>query len=241
MVDSEVVELIRESNQGRTSPWICRLSDGNIYYIKGVKALHRGLIYEYLCAELGRSLGLPIPSSTIAYLDSDLLRYNIAAKNNFGAEDCYVFASKEMKNLAELKYSDLPKVNSQIAKLLFFFDHLIQNEDRTLSEKGGNPNLFMNQINSELAVFDHNLAFDKNYDFESNKNLHSCTSFWFNAQRELNFKDDMLYKLPIAIEHLAKYAEGVPDEWLESCDDLLEDIFAKLNLYKTEEFWEELQ
>ncbi len=241
MTDAEVVELIRRSKQGQTTPWICRLSDGNIYYIKGVEALHRGLIVEYLCAELGRSLGIPIPSSTIAYLDSELLRYSPEAKDNFGDNACYVFASKEVKNLAELKYSDLALINPQVAKLLFFFDYLIQNEDRTLTEKGGNPNLFMDQINSELAVFDHNLAFDEDYDFESYKNMHACSLFWFDVQLELNFKNEMLDKLPIAIEALAEYAKGIPDEWLERCDGLLAEIFTKLDLYKTDKFWEALQ
>ncbi|QUM82025.1 hypothetical protein HWV01_17930 [Moritella sp. 5] len=241
ILELDVEELVRRSTQGATSPWISRLSDDNTYYIKGVQALHKGLIIEYLCAQLGRSLGIPIPSTTIAYLDMNLLRYNSEAKKDFGEESCYVFASQEVKSLTELKVIDLESMNPQVAKLLFFFDYLIQNEDRMLTENGGNPNLFINPINSDMTVFDHNLAFDVNYDFENNKNFHACREFWYEAQLELNFKHEMLEQLPIAIAELAEYAKGIPQEWLDSCDGLLNEIFTKLNLYKTALFWEALQ
>ena len=123
----EVDELTRRSHQGKTNPWHCRLSDGNSYYIKGPEALHEGLIKELICAELGRSLGLPVPPSAIAYLDPFLLKYNEEAKSDFGGGDgdCYLFASREIANLVELKYSDLKSIKPQLAKRLFLFDYLI--------------------------------------------------------------------------------------------------------------------
>lgn len=164
------------------------------------------MVIEFLCAELGRSLGLPIPSSTIAYLDPCLLEYNEDAKADFSGGDDYVFASKEIPNLIELKFSDLSLINHQVAKLLFFFDYLIQNEDRTLTNISGNPNLFLNPINKDLVVFNHNLAFDREYHFEGNKVIHACSSFWFSPQLDLHFKNEMMDKLPIAIANLNQYA-----------------------------------
>jgi hypothetical protein len=237
----EVNELTRRSHQGKTNPWHCRLSDGNSYYIKGQEALHRGLIIELLCAELGRSLGLPIPISAIAYLDPCLLEYNEEAKADFGSGDCFVFASKEIPNLIELKYTDLASINPQLAKLLFLFDYLIKNEDRTLTINSGNPNLFLNPINNDLVVFDHNLAFDIDYNFEEHKNIHAFSSFWYSTQLDLHFKNEMMEKLPVAIDDLAQYAEHIPDEWLESCPYLLGEIFTTLNLYQGHQFWEALQ
>ena len=237
----EVHELTRRSIQGQTKPWHCRLSNGHTYYIKGTEALHRGLIVELLCAQLGRSLGLPIPNSEIAYLDQALLKYNDEAKKDFGENNCYVFASKEMENLVELKYSDLVSINPQVAKLLFFFDYLIQNEDRTLTEHSGNPNLFLNPNNSELVVLDHNLAFDTNFNFDGNKNIHAFQSFWYEIQLDLHFRTEMMEKLPIAINELAEYAKLIPAEWLTDSSNLLNTIFITLNLYKEEVFWETLQ
>ncbi|SKA52707.1 HipA family kinase [Photobacterium toruni] len=237
----EVEELIRRSYQGKTNPWYCRLDDGDNYYIKGQEALHQGLIKELLCAELGRNLGLPIPSSTIAYLDPCLLEHYDEAKTDFGGGDCYVFASKEVPNLVELKYSDLASINPQLAKLIFLFDYLIKNEDRTLTRQSGNPNLFINPISNNLVVFDHNMAFDTDYNFEKYKNIHAFSSFWYSTQLDLHFKNEMMDKLPVAITSLAQYAEHIPKEWLENYPDLLTEIFTTLNLYKQHQFWEALQ
>ena len=237
----EVDELTRRSHQGKTNPWHCRLSDGNSYYIKGQEALHEGLIKELVCAELGRSLGLPVPRSAIAYLDPLLLKYNEEAKSDFGGGDCYVFASREIANLVELKYPDLASINAELAKRLFLFDYLIKNEDRSLTEKSGNPNLFLNPKTNDFVVLDHNLAFDLAYNFEKNKKLHAFSSFWYSNQLDLHFKNEMMDKLPIAIDDLAQYAKNIPSEWLERCPDLLDTIFTTLNLYKEDQFWETLQ
>ena len=120
-----------------------------------------------MCAERGRSLGLPVPPSAIAYLDPFLLKYNEEAKSDFGGADgdCYVFASREIANLVELKYSYLKSIKPQLAKRLFLFDYLIKNEDRSLTEKSGNPNLFLNPKTNDVVLLDHNLAFDLAYNF----------------------------------------------------------------------------
>ena len=89
MQEEEVIELIRRADQGKTNPWLAKLSDNKHYYVKGQEALCRGLIIEFICAELGRLLGLPIPSSMIAYLDRTILQYN---------EDALLNIRKECKN-----------------------------------------------------------------------------------------------------------------------------------------------
>ncbi len=57
----EVEELQEKATQGRTEPYLCRLSDGSLYYIKGPQATIRGLINEAVCAYLGRAFGLKVP------------------------------------------------------------------------------------------------------------------------------------------------------------------------------------
>lgn len=237
----KVKELSHKAIQGQTAPWHCKLSDDKSYYIKGKDALHSGLIIEFLCAELGRNLGLPIPNSTIAYLETRLIKYNEEAQDSFGSEGCHVFASEEVSNLVELKYSDLSLVEPELAKLIFFFDFLIRNEDRTLTETGGNPNLFIDPLTKKLTVIDHNLAFDSMFDFSQNKQIHAFSSFWFDTQLDLLFKQDMLKRLPEAIKQLEEIAKTIPESWIDNSNNIIETIFTTLNLYKAEEFWEALK
>lgn len=42
----EVEELQEKATQGRTEPYLCRLSDNQLYYIKGPQATTKGLINE---------------------------------------------------------------------------------------------------------------------------------------------------------------------------------------------------
>jgi hypothetical protein len=76
----EVEELQEKATQGRTQPWLCRLSDDQLYYIKGPQATTKGLINEAVCAFLGKAFGLNVPAHYPAYLPAQLLTYNKAAR-----------------------------------------------------------------------------------------------------------------------------------------------------------------
>ena len=236
-----VKELISRSVQGKTSPWLARLDDDKLYYIKGKEALYRGLVIEYICAELGRLLGLPVPPSKIAYLDRSLLQYNDEAIDNFGREDCDVFASEKVADVVDIKFSDLEHVTTHEAQLIFFFDYLIANEDRTLGENGGNPNLCINPITKKITVIDHNLGFDPCFDFQKNKEHHIFHAIWYCPQRDLHLIQELKAKLPDAINKLYDYVADIPEEWLENKPNLIAEIFHRLELYKEDHFWEALQ
>jgi hypothetical protein len=236
-----VVELVSRSVQGKTSPWLAKLDDDKYYYIKGKEALCRGLVIEYICAELGRLLGLPVPPSKIAYLDRNLLQYNDEAIDDFGNEDCDVFASQKVDNVVDIRFSDLSHVTVDEAKLIFFFDYLIANEDRTLGENGGNPNLCIDPMTKKLAVIDHNLAFDVNFNFQNNKEHHIFCTLWYCPQRDLHFINMLKEKLPEVINTLRNCVSDIPEDWLENAPDLITEIFNRLELYKDDYFWEALQ
>ena len=237
----DVIELIQRTEQGMTSPWIARLDDNLLYYIKGQQALCRGLVIELLCAELGVLLGLPVPPYKVAYLDPSLLKYNQEAFKDFDGEIYEVFASRQVEEFQEIKYSEIANVSEAEAKLLFFFDYLIQNEDRTLGRLGGNPNLLFNSLTNEIAVIDHNLGFDINFNFDSYKEHHIFSSLWYCPQRDLHLIPELRAKLPNLIQQLRAYVDDIPQEWLENQPKLIEEIFNRLELYKEDDFWEALQ
>jgi hypothetical protein len=43
------------------------------------------------------------------------------------------------------------------------FDWWIQNEDRSLGDKGGNPNILVSLSDKSMRVIDHNIAFDDSW------------------------------------------------------------------------------
>ena len=58
----------------------------------------------------------------------------------------------------------MPQVDALTRKDVVLFDWWVHNADRTLTEKGGNPNLLWDLQHSKLAVIDHNQAFDTDFD-----------------------------------------------------------------------------
>ena len=158
----EIEEIIKPAAQGRTTPFLCNASDGHAYYIKGYPASVAGLMKEWLGANLALAFGLPVPPFEIAILDNRLADcYDGEAASEL--KGGYVFASKQVPSVTELKFETLKQIDDQLKLSVLIFDLWIENADRTLTEKGGNPNLLWKSDESGLYVIDHNLIFDDEF------------------------------------------------------------------------------
>ena len=73
----KVVEIIGRSEQGFTKPYICRCDDGEVYFVKGRSATRRGLINEWLCANLAEAFGLPIAPFALAEVPQELIEADL--------------------------------------------------------------------------------------------------------------------------------------------------------------------
>jgi len=236
----EVEELQEKASQGRTEPYLCRLSDQQLYYVKGPQASIKGLINEAICAYLGQAFGLNIPPYQLAYLPSPLVSYDSKARQVLGEGNSVVFASRQIKGLVELTPSLQQNMPAQFAKDLFLFDYWIKNEDRTMTFTSGNPNLFLDARSNQYVVIDHNLAFDPDYNLAQNAALHLGYQFWFNQQCDQLWREHYSAKLEIAFGGLAQYAASLPEDWLNSEPDYLAQVTATLALFRTDGFWEAL-
>jgi len=56
-----IERIIRKMKQGQTGPYLCVGDNGNQYIVKGPNTTYRGLINEWVCGQLGKALGIPIP------------------------------------------------------------------------------------------------------------------------------------------------------------------------------------
>lgn len=178
----QIVEILDRSEQGVTKPFICRGEDGKIYFVKGKGAGKRSLICEWMASSLGSKMGLPVPPHRIVEVPSALI--DLGSRDDLGdLGDGPAFASQRQQ-LVELSLSNICSVPVALQRLVLAFDWWIRNGDRTLSDKGGNPNLFWSLEKGHLVVLDHNLAFDDTVTAADFLALHA-----FSAQSRVLFED----------------------------------------------------
>ena len=65
-------EVIGRAVQGVTRPFICRGSDGHVYYVKGAGAGRRSQICEWIAGNLALTLCLPIAPFTLVEIPEEL-------------------------------------------------------------------------------------------------------------------------------------------------------------------------
>lgn len=166
-----IVEVLHRSTQGRTQPYVCRGDDGQVYFVKGRSATRRGLVAEWLCAEMAAQLALPIAPYAIGVVPEELIEADLTGwLRDLGPGP--VFASQRIQAV-ELTDVHRPEVATALRRDVAAFDWWIQNGDRCLTASGGNPNLLWNPADDgALVVIDHNLAFDPAFSARTFAELH---------------------------------------------------------------------
>lgn len=228
-----ISEIIGRSEQGMTRPFICAASFCEIFYVKGTYAGKNSLCCEWVANRLaglmnpGGMLGLP--SFAIGEVPEGLIKGSARADSaELGAGK--VFASREIGEGQELTWSAAQGWLDETMAQLLLLDLWLQNEDRSLSELGGNPNLLVTQIpdlppdNSEEALwveqarrqrlwaYDFNLAFDEDFDRERFFNTHVFGGLL--RQWPQGFRERMEPILKDALEEVPTIFSELPPEWL---------------------------
>lgn len=235
----DISEIIRPAESGMTTPYVCRLSDGSSYFVKGRQALATGLINEVVAGYLGRAFGLPIPEFCLTKAPPEMLELDAGARSSLG--DGWCFASKAVPTLAEMPLATLRKLPREFQQRLFLFDYWIRNEDRTGVDGQGNPNLFFDFARSSPVVIDHNMAFDPLFNFAANSSLHVCERAWRQPSVDLLFPETIRNDMSIALEILDDIEAQIPEAWLEQAPGHIYGIIAQLWAYEKQDFWESLQ
>jgi hypothetical protein len=237
----QIIEILGRAKQGMTLPFICRADNGKTYFVKGIAAGRRSQICEWIAGSLGLKMELPIAPFACVYVPEELTESNLAYKDlGYGL----AFGScKQM--IVELNYAGISQVDVELQRSVLAFDWWIQNEDRTLSSIGGNPNLFWKPETEELLIIDHNQAFDRNFSIENFQQCHV-----FQQQTDLLFKDNTYHshyvrQFNAALRHWDEIYNDLPKEWLYidpeqtiPIDFDLNDILKTLQRCTTSTFWE---
>lgn len=251
-----IIEVLRRAEQGRTEPFVCRGDDDRIYYVKGKHAGLGSLCREWVAGSLARDVGMTVPEFVMAEVPQALIEQSDREDiRELGAGT--VFASVCVDNAREIGWEDASRLPASGMAEVLFFDLWIQNEDRTLSEKGGNPNLLVTHepeiwegeatgaLMTQPWMIDFNLAFDPDFDrgsFFSNHVFGSLLKQWPDG-----FKERMLSQIKWALHaELPRYFAQLPEEWLYiDGDDSLpvqldqNAVFRVLNIpiAKPDAFW----
>lgn len=218
----ELIEILQRAEQGVTEPFICRASDGEIYFVKGKNARRSDLINEFICAAIGRSFGVPIPETRIIWSDPEFVKSTakyFPDARVLGSGN--VFGSRRVTDASEINVSDVDFVSPCDKECIAVFDLWVRNGDRNLSILGGNPNLLWSVSNQKIHAIDHNLAFD-----ESVKPQELSEHIFIDSLREVATDVEKRSKFEEKFRRCYEMVEGlivsVPEDWLFIDADLID-------------------
>ena len=238
----QIVEIMGRSEQGITHPFICRGDDDNTYFVKGSGAGRRSLVCEWIAGHLAVALGLPIAPFKIVEVPVELVEGN-PLYSDLG--DGPAFGSLR-QTIMELNYAGIDLVPDEIQRDVLAFDWWICNWDRTLSESGGNPNLFWEPEDERLVVIDHNQAFDDNFDSENFLKYHVFSRQCHDLFGDVLYRQGYEKIFQNALNQWQNICVTIPENWHYLDAEMsipaniqLDAIFTILNRCTTETFWDQ--
>jgi hypothetical protein len=182
-----ITEVIGRSEQGATRPFLCRAHDWFPYFVKGAYAGKNSLCCEWVANRLAKRILPGGPLGVPWFRMADVPWALVKGSERPDIRDLgsgLVFASMRIDDGQELSWSAAQGWPEDTMALLLLIDLWLQNEDRSLSELGGNPNLLVKTIpplpdddpegalwkdqprREMLWAYDFNLAFDEDFDRE---------------------------------------------------------------------------
>ena len=237
----QIIEILGRSEQGITHPFICRGNDDNTYFVKGIGAGRRDQVCEWIAGNLGVELGLPIAPFKIVDVPVELIEGN-PHYTDLGPGPAF---GSLKQTIMELNYAGIERVPVDLQRDVLAFDWWIRNNDRMLSESGGNPNLFWEPEKEQLVIIDHNQAFDPDFSVDNILQYHV-----FSEQHHGLF-DDVFYRqkhekaFQASLNRWSDICDNIPEEWHYLDTEMsipaniqLDAIFITLNRCNSEELWD---
>lgn len=204
-----IIEVLRRSEQGVTKPYICRADDGEMYFVKGRGAGRRSLICEWMAGHLAKAFGLPVADFELLEVSSDLVAASGPWLDDLG--EGVVFGSRQHPATMEFGLPHLRLVEPALRRDVLVFDWWVRNADRSLSERGGNPNLCWDQAASRLLLIDHNQAFDRGFVAADFLQTHVFREEWRSI--DLVEQANYLTRFESALAAWPAAINAIPEEW----------------------------
>jgi hypothetical protein len=239
----KIVEVLGRSEQGATRPFLCRGDDERIYYVKGRDAGRRSLLAEWAAAHLARALDLPIADFAVVEVPALLVAEDLPDLKLSDLGSGPAFGSALISSGDEFAIVDLNKVPHEVRVSVLVFDRWIRNEDRSLTEKGGNPNLLWLPGARRLVLIDHNLAFAREFDcrvfLETHVFAGDAGAVWDDNTARVRWSNRLSELLPV----FERACDNAPESWFHEdgggvpVDFDRREIHELLTLCGAPEFW----
>ncbi|WP_144149395.1 HipA family kinase [Paraburkholderia sp. BCC1884] len=221
MINGQVIqieEVLERTTQGVTEPFLCRGTNGVLYYVKGHGAGRKSLVAEWISGCMAQTFGIPIAPFFVAEVDPAIIEYGPPHYRDLGSG--YVFASQRIENVMELARSNIKDIPMQLQSDVIVFDYWVRNQDRILTDMGGNPNLLWNPATKDLLVIDHNQAFDPDFDCDIFFEGHAFSHAWDIVFEDLFERQRYEDRMRRALGQFEDACDRMPDSWLWLADDL---------------------
>jgi len=217
-----ITEVRERAVQGMTRPFICAAGSTE-YFVKGAYAGMNSLCCEWVANRLAGLIALESPLVVPDFRMAMVPRLLIAASGRADIADLgegMVFASQTIHDVREPTVVRVETMPEEVMAQLLLLDLWLQNEDRSLTELGGNPNLLVPRVPSatgkpedeRLWAYDFNLAFDEDFNRERFFGAHV-----FGRMLERwpdGFCERMEPRLKVALEEVPTIFAELPLEWL---------------------------
>jgi hypothetical protein len=186
-------------------------------------------------------LGLPIAPFSIVDIAPGLIIPSFGLElEELGAG--LAFGSQKLAFCQEFAWGHYDLVAAELKRDILVFDWWIRNADRSLTEKGGNPNLLWDGQQEALVVIDHNVAFEEMFDEQAFLDTHvfrdevnSVFGDWAVRQQYQDRLSAVLPAFDLACDDAPEewwwHAEGVPTAFDRQA------IYALLQRAEHDDFW----
>jgi hypothetical protein len=112
----------------------------------------------------------------------------------------------------------LSQIDKQLRRDVLMFDAWVRNEDRSLTQKGGNPNLLWSE--NSLYVIDHNLIFDKGFATGIFLDTHVFRTEITEILQDFLLREHYQTKMQDALTVWSSAWDTLPEEWCEQNEEL---------------------
>ncbi len=209
-IDIIAIEGRTPEGNGVSRPFRCIGEDEAEYFVKLKNTGWNHLVKEWIAGRLAQELGLPAAEIAQVRIPRELVAGNSELESDLGHG--VAFGSRRVEPAERLAMAFVPDDPDCMLSRILLFDWSIRNSDRALTETGGNPNLLWQIDPGRVVVFDHDNAFDEDFDsghFWQYHALRDHRSAWEPARRQ-----EMTAWLATGAACLDRLWDELPEEWL---------------------------
>ena len=209
-IDIIAIEGRTDVSNGVSRPFRCVGENDAEYFVKLKNVGWNHLVKEWIAGRLAQEMGLSCAEIVQVMIHQELVKGNPVYETELGYG--IAFGSLRVNPAERLSLAFLPdKPDAELSRILLF-DWWVRNMDRALSETGGNPNLLWQVDQKRVVMFDHDNAFDEQFDpkvFWEFHALRAHTNAW-----DIGSREEMNLWLTAGLSRFDQIWAELPEEWL---------------------------